>query len=193
MVEKDYRFTGAAGAENLADLFGPHSQLIVYHFMFESDWEAGCKSCSLLADHYGPSVVHLAARDVALVTVSIGPWPKLEAYRKRMGWEFKWVSSAGSDFNRDFNVSFTDDELAAGRVNYNYRADNTFPVREAPGISVFAKDDDGCVYHTYSAYSRGLETFIGVYDLLDIVPKGRDEANLPYGMDWVRLHDSYGD
>jgi len=192
-ISTNYRFTGADGEETLASLFGDADQLIVYHFMFDADWDVGCKSCSLLADHYGPSVAHLAARDVAFVTVSIAPWPKLEAFRKRMGWDFKWVSSAGSDFNRDFRVSFTDDEIANNQANYNYQENNTFPGREAPGISVFAKDEDGRIYHTYSTFSRGLETFIGAYDLLDIVPKGRDEDALAHGMMWVRLHDSYGD
>ena len=192
-VDKAYVFKGADGDETLSDLFGGADQLIVYHFMFDLDWEEGCKSCSFLADHYGTSVAHIARRDVALVTVSKAPWPKLDAFRNRMGWSFKWVSSEGSDFNRDFDVSFTDEEIANHAANYNFRADNSFPMREAPGISVFAKDEDGRIHHTYSAYSRGLENFIGAYHLLDIVPKGRDETELAFGMEWVRHHDRYGD
>ncbi len=192
-VDKAYLFEGPDGEEDLADLFQGAGQLIVYHFMFDTDWDEGCKSCSLLADHYGSSAVHIARRDVALVTVSKAPWAKLDAFAKRMGWSFKWVSSANSDFNRDFHVSFTDDEIAGHTANYNFRDGATFPVKEAPGISVFAKDEDGRIFHTYSAYSRGLENFIGAYDLLDIVPKGRNEADLAYGMEWVRLKDRYDD
>ena len=191
-VEKDYRFDGPGGEESLADLFDGRSQLIVYHFMFDPDWDEGCKSCSYLADHYDRSIVHLAHRDVAMVTVSRAPLEKLEAFKRRMGWSFKWVSSAASDFNWDYHVSFTADELEKDEAYYNYRK-TSFPVTEAPGISVFYKDADGGLYHTYSSFARGLEVFIGTYHLLDIVPKGRDEAELSYGMEWVRHHDRYDD
>jgi predicted dithiol-disulfide oxidoreductase (DUF899 family) len=192
-VEKEYLFEGPNGTESLDDLFQGKSQLIVYHFMFDTDWDEGCKSCSFLADHYGSSVAHIAQRDVALVTVSKAPLARLDAFKKRMGWTFKWVSSEHSDFNRDFHVSFTDEEIADHRANYNFRDGSTFPMREAPGISVFARDEDGNIFHTYSAYARGLETFIGAYHLLDIVPKGRDESELSYGMEWVRHRDRYDD
>ncbi len=192
-VNKDYRFQSTIGEEKLADLFGDHSQLIVYHFMFDPEWDEGCKSCSFLADHYAPSVVHLEHRDVALVTVSLAPLEKLEAFKRRMNWDFKWVSSLGSDFNRNFHVTFTQEEIEQNKAFYNYQESATFPVREAPGISVFYKDDAGTIYHTYSAYARGLENFIGAYTLLDTVPKGRDESNLTYGMEWLRHKDRYDD
>jgi predicted dithiol-disulfide oxidoreductase (DUF899 family) len=189
-VEKDYRFQGSDGPLGLADLFEGRSQLIVYHFMFDPEWDEGCKSCSLLADHYDPAVVHLNARDVSLVTVSRAPLDKLEAFKARMGWSFPWVSSHGSQFNRDFFVSFTDEECAGGQAYYNYRK-TEFPMREAPGLSVFRRDADGGLYHTYSAYARGLDLFIGAYNFLDIVPKGRDEGDLSFSMEWVRHHDRY--
>lgn len=191
-VDKDYSFESSTGCKSLADLFAGRSQLIVYHFMFGPDWEEGCKSCSLIADHYDPLVVHLAARDVTLVTASRAPLEKLLAYRDRMGWKFEWVSSLGSDFNWDYHVSFTAEQREQGTAKYNY-GQQPFPVDEAPGISVFARDDGGQVFHTYSAFARGLETFMGVYRFLDIVPKGRDEGDLTYGMEWVRHHDRYGD
>lgn len=189
-IEKDYRFHGERGECGLADLFGDHSQLVLQHFMFDADWDEGCKSCSFMADHMNPAVAHLAHRDVACVAVSIAPLEKLLAYRERMGWTFPWYSSAGSDFNRDFGVTFTDAELQSNSAEYNY-ATGAFPVNEAPGISAFARGDDGAVYHTYSVYARGLETFITAYDYLDLVPKGRDEDDLAYGMEWVRHHDNY--
>ena len=190
-IEKAYTFDAPSGRETLADLFGDRDQLIVYHFMFDPEWDAGCKSCSFLADHFNPSIVHLAARNVAMVAVSKAPLEKLKAFKKRMGWDFKWVSSAYNDFNRDFGVSFTDDEME-GEAFYNFGTQQ-FPVREAPGASVFARGDDGALYHTYSVYSRGLERFMGAYDWLDISPKGRDEDGLAYGMEWLRLKDSYED
>lgn len=189
-VEKNYVFDGPGGRESLADLFAGRSQLIVYHFMFDPQWEAGCKSCSFLADHYNPSVIHLAQRDVTLVTVSRAPLDKIEAFRRRMGWSFKWVSSFNTDFNRDFHVSFTPEEKERGQVEYNYGVSRYFS-SEGPGLSVFALDT-GAVYHTYSVYSRGLDILIGAYNLLDLVPKGRDEDGLPSSMAWVRHHDSYG-
>ena len=191
-VERTYRFDGPEGEETLADLFAGRSQLIVYHFMFDPDWDEGCKSCSFLADHYEPAIVHLAQRNVTLVTVSRAPLAKIEAFRERMGWRFKWVSSFRSDFNRDYHVSFSPEDLAAGEVYYNYAA-TAFPMTESPGISVFYKDDSGSVFHTYSSYARGLDMFIGAYHLLDIVPKGRDEDTLDFSMEWIRHHDRYGE
>jgi predicted dithiol-disulfide oxidoreductase (DUF899 family) len=192
-VEEDYRFTGPDGEQTLADLFGSCSQLIVYHFMFETDWTEGCKSCSFVTDHIEPSIVHVAQRDVNVVLVSRAPLQKLEDFRQRMGWKLHWVSSEGSDFNRDYQVSFTQDEIEQHKVYYNYRSDRSFPSTEGPGISTFCKDEDGTVYHTYSSYQRGLENFIGAYTLLDIVPKGRAEKDLLYGMHWLRLKDAYDD
>ncbi len=191
-VEKDYTFDGPHGKETLADLFGGKSQLIVYHFMYDSEWTEGCKSCSFIADHYNPSIIHLNHRDVAMVTVSRAPLEKLEAYKNRMGWTFKWVSSFASDFNSDYYVTFTPEQTQKGEMYYNYRI-GKFPVSEAPGISVFYKNAGGEVFHTYSSFARGLENFIGTYTLLDIVPKGRDEGALKYGMEWVRHHDRYQD
>ncbi len=192
-VEKDYIFQGSEGEESLSDLFGGMSQLIVYHFMFAPDWDEGCKSCSFLMEHCDRSAVHLAQRDTALVAVSRAALQKLHEFRDRMGWNFKWVSSGEGEFNYDYHVSFTDAELASGGVHYNFRDNVAFGIPDAPGVSTFVKDDEGRLYHTYSSYGRGLEGFITAYDLLDIVPKGRDEDSLPYGMAWVRLKDRYGD
>ena len=189
-VEKAYVFDGPDGEETLADLFGGRGQLIVYHFMFDPEWDEGCKSCSFLADHYEPAIVHLAQRDVTLVTVSRAPPARIEAFRQRMGWRFKWVSSHRSDFNRDYGVTFSPEDLAGGGVCYNYVA-AAFPMTEGPGISVFRKDGSGSVFHTYSSYARGLDMFIGAYHLLDIVPKGRDEDDLAFSMEWIRHHDRY--
>lgn len=190
-VDKEYVFEGPGGKETLGDLFDGRGQLIVYHFMFDPEWTEGCKSCSLLADHYDPSIVHLRQRDVSMVTVSRAPLETLEAFRKRMDWKFKWVSSHGNDFNWDYHVSFKREDLESG-VCYNYGT-QSFPVAEAPGISVFYKDADGTIYHTYSSFARGLDIFLTVYNFLDIVPKGRDEESLTYGMEWVRHHDRYDD
>jgi len=190
-VEKDYVFDGPEGKVHLADLFDGRSQLIVYHFMFDPEWSQGCKSCSFIADHYNPAIIHLNHRDVSMVTVSKAPLGKLEEFRKRMGWTFKWVSSFGNDFNRDFGVSFTEEELKSPLTVYNYDR-KPYPVKELPGMSVFFKDDEGNIYHTYSSYARGLDIFLGTYNLLDIVPKGRDEAGMR-GMDWLRHHDRYED
>jgi predicted dithiol-disulfide oxidoreductase (DUF899 family) len=191
-VEKNYVFDGPDGKETLADLFDGRSQLIVYHFMFDPEWSEGCKSCSFFADQYNPAIIHLRQRDVSMVAVSRAPLEKLLSFRKRMGWTFKWVSSYGNDFNRDFHVTFTAVELASGAVNYNYDF-KPFPVAEAPGISVFFKDNKGNIFHTYSTYARGLDIFLTAYNLLDIVPKGRDEDGLSYSMEWIRHHDRYGD
>lgn len=189
-VAKNYVFDTPAGKKTLADLFDGRSQLIVYHFMLGPGWEAGCPSCSFLADHFDGANIHLAQRDVTLAVVSRAPLSEIEAFQRRMGWKFPWVSSNGSDFNFDFHVSFTDAEFARGKVNYNYTVE-TFPSQEAPGASVFFKDEDGSVYHTYSSYGRGLDMFLGAYHFLDIVPKGRDEEGLPWSMAWVRHHDRY--
>lgn len=189
-VEKEYTFRGPQGSETLASLFEDKSQLIVYHFMFDPEWAEGCKSCSFIADHYDPLIVHLKHRDVAMVTVSRAPLEKLEAFKKRMGWNFKWVSSFGGDFNWDYHVSFNPEQNQKGEAYYNYRQ-GAFSSSEAPGASVFYKDASGAVYHTYSVFARGLENFLTTYTWLDIVPKGRDEASLSYGMQWVRHHDRY--
>ncbi len=191
-VEKAYVFDGPGGQETLADLFDGRSQLIVYHFMMGPDWEEGCKSCSFLADHFDGGVVHLEQRDTTFVVVSRAELPKIEVFKKRMGWRFKWVSSYGSDFNRDYHVTFTDDEISNASAYYNYKK-GTFPSDEAPGLSVFTKDAGGDVFHTYSSYARGLDMLLGAYNFLDLVPKGRDEAALQWSMEWVRHHDRYED
>ncbi len=191
-VDKEYVFDGPGGKETLADLFDVRSQLLVYHFMYGPDWTEGCKSCSFLADHFNPAIPHLRQRDVTMVAVSRAPLEILEAFKKRMGWCFKWVSSLANDFNRDYQVSFTDEELEKGDVYYNY-ARQGFPSTEAPGVSVFYKDENGEVFHTYSSYQRGLDMFITAYHYLDLVPKGRDEGGLSYTMEWLRLHDEYDD
>lgn len=191
-IEQTYEFDGADGKRSLLDLFDSCSQLLVYHFMFGPDWPEGCKICSMCADHYDPLVVHLKARDVSMVTISRAPIETLQSFKQRMGWNFEWVSSLNNEFNRDFGVTFTDEEQAEGRMDYNYRL-GSFPVTECPGVSSFARNEDGEVFHTYSAYSRGLENLLGIYNLLDLVPNGRNESELPYGMAWVRHHDRYED
>jgi predicted dithiol-disulfide oxidoreductase (DUF899 family) len=189
-VEKDYVFDGPNGKETLANLFGNKTQLLAYHFMFGPDWEQGCPTCSIVADNIDPNVIHLEHRDVALAVVSRAPVAKIEAFKKRMGWHFKWVSSLANDFNYDYGVSFTAEETAKGKF-YNYGTSD-FPSEEAGGISVFAKNSAGTVFHTYSSYARGPEFLIGAYGYLDLVPKGRDEDGLPFTMAWVRHHDRYG-
>lgn len=189
-VEKNYVFDGPDGKVTLADLFGGRSQLVIYHFMFGPEWEEGCPSCSFVSDHFDGSLAHLAARDVAMVVVSRAPLAKIEEFKERMGWKFQWVSSNGSDFNGDFRVSFTDEEIARGKVNYNYQMQE-FPSAEAPGLSVFYKEAEGGIYHTYSTYARGLEQIMSTYRILDMVPKGRDEDLLPFPMNWLRHHDRY--
>jgi predicted dithiol-disulfide oxidoreductase (DUF899 family) len=189
-IEKDYVFDTPAGQRTLAELFEGRRQLLVQHFMFAPGWEAGCKSCSFMADHIDGANVHLAQRDVTLLVVSRAPLAEIERFRQRMGWQFKWVSSHGSDFNHDFGVSFTPEEVAKGEVYYNYGMWPS-PYEELPGISVFCKDDAGNVFHTYSTYGRGVEVMMGAYNLLDLTPKGRDEDHLNYTMEWVRHHDRY--
>lgn len=187
-VEKQYVFDAPEGRTTLADLFRGRSQLIVHHFMFGPDWDAGCPSCSLAADHAEGAIVHLENHDVAYVRVSRAPLAKIEAYRKRMGWQARWVSSHGSDFNYEFHVSFTSEELAEGKVYYNY--DMTEGYEELHGLSVFYKDESGDLFHTYSTYARGYEQMISAFMYFDITPKGRNENEI---MDWVRRHDEYGD
>jgi predicted dithiol-disulfide oxidoreductase (DUF899 family) len=191
-VDKEYVFEGPDGKVSLSDLFDGRSQLIVYHFMFGPDWEEGCPSCSYLADHFDGMLPHLNHRDVSFVVVSRAPLEKLKGYESRMGWRFKWVSSLGNDFNRDYHVTFDEDELANGEAYYNYRKTG-FPSGEAPGLSVFYRDEDGEIFHTYSTYARGLDILIGTYNFLDLVPKGRDEQDLSFTMEWVRRHDRYED
>jgi len=191
-VEQDYVFEGPTGKENLSILFGECSQLIVFHFMFGADWKEGCPSCSFWADNVDGIDVHLNHRDIKLVAVSKAPLPSLESYQRRMGWQFKWVSSFENCFNHDFQVSFTPEEIEKGEVIYNYGV-NKFPREELPGFSVFYKDGNGDIFHTYSCYSRGLDMLNGAYHFMDIAPKGRDEAELDYGMAWLRRHDQYDD
>jgi predicted dithiol-disulfide oxidoreductase (DUF899 family) len=191
-LEKAYMFDGPKGKESLADLFGERSQLIVYHFMLGPDWKEGCPSCSFISDHIDASVVHLAARDVRLVVVSRAPLAQIEAFKKRMGWRFHWVSSNATDFNFDYQVSMTKEELEKGQVYYNYSTQQ-FPSEERPGTSVFYRDGSGNIFHTYSSYARGLDILIGAYNWLDLTPKGRDEEGLKHGMAWVRHHDKYGE
>ena len=173
-IEKEYVFEGPNGPERLEDLFDGRNQLVIYHFMFGPDWEQGCASCSFVADHFGPALIHLAHRDVTLRAVSRAPIERIEAFRKRMGWQFHWLSSASDDFNVDFRVS------SPGA-----------PLDEAPGLSVFTRGDDGAIYHTYSTYERGLDLLVGTYNLLDLVPKGRDEDGYAFSMTWLRHHDRY--
>jgi predicted dithiol-disulfide oxidoreductase (DUF899 family) len=192
LIEKNYVFEGPNGKETLSDLFGGKSQLMIYHFMLGPGWVQGCPSCSFLADHFDGAAIHLAQRDVSLVVVSRAPLAEIEAYKKRMGWKFKWVSSFGNDFNRDFHVSFTTEEKTRGKVEYNYKL-TEFPSEEAPGLSAFIKGEGGDVLHTYSSYARGLDMLVGTYNFLDMAPKGRDEGALPWTMAWVRRHDEYED
>jgi predicted dithiol-disulfide oxidoreductase (DUF899 family) len=191
-VEKPYVFDGADGKETLADLFGRRSQLIVQHFMFGPGWAEGCVGCSFGADHVDGARLHFEHRDVTFTAVSRAPLPQIEAFKKRMGWRFKWVSSFGSDFNYDFNVSFTKEDEAKGKVFYNYEW-RDFESDELSGLSVFHKDEDGGIFHTYSTFARGDELLSGAYMYLDLVPKGRDEGELPYPSAWWRHHDKYDD
>ncbi len=190
LVDKPYVFDAPGGKRTLADLFDGKRQLVVQHFMFAPGWAQGCPSCSFMADHVDGARPHLAQRDVAFAAVSRAPLADIERFRERMGWQFPWVSSFGTDFNRDFHVSFAPEESERGEVYYNFGM-TAFPQEEAPGISAFMRNDAGQVFHTYSTYGRGVELMMGAYDLLDIAPKGRDEDNLPFAMDWVRHHDRY--
>ena len=187
-VDKPYVFEGPNGTETLPELFGDRSQLIVYHFMFDPSWEAGCKSCSFWADNFERNVIHLKQRDVTLVAISRAPLSKIEAFKNRMGWTFKWVSSANGTFNYDYRVSFTPEQRAKGEAYYNYATQKN-SMSELAGISVFCKDSNGTVFHTYSCYARGLDMMNAAYHYLDLVPKGRDEADHPQA--WVRHRDNY--
>jgi len=189
-VDENYVFEGGDGPVTLAELFDGRSQLLVYHFMFAPEWSQGCKSCSLVADHYDPAIVHLHHRDTSMVTVSRAPIEKLMAFRERMGWSFPWVSSGRNSFNKDYGVYFTEQELESKLTIYNYESP-PYPISDLPGLSAFVRDENGAIYHTYSTYARGLDQFLNVYNLLDVTAKGRDEEGLE-GMAWVRHHDRYG-
>ena len=191
-VDKQYTFEGPNGKETLPQIFDGASQLVVYHFMFDPKWDAGCPHCSFWADNFDRIGIHLKHRDISFVAISRAPYAKLEAYHKRMGWSFKWLSSFGSDFNYDYYVSFTPEEVAKEQSYYNYRL-NKPPASEMVGISVFHKDGDGTIFHTYSCYSRGVDMLNGAYHYLDLVPKGRDEAGHNNPQFWVRRHDEYKD
>ena len=188
-VDKPYVFDTAEGQRTLAELFGERRQLLVQHFMLGPDWEQGCPSCSFMADHTDGMAIHLAHRDTALVAISRAPLAEIERFRRRMGWQFPWVSSHSSSFNYDFAVSFTPEQLARG-IDYNF-GPWPYPYEELPGVSVFVRDDSGEVFHTYSTYGRGVEVMMGTYRLLDLTPKGRDEKDVEYKMEWVRHHDRY--
>lgn len=187
----EYVFEGPTGKVTLSELFDRHTQLVVYHFMLGPGWDEGCPVCSLVADQLDALRVHLPARDVALTLVSRAPFAEIDRFKRRMGWQVDWVSSHGTTFNRDFNVSFSKEEVANGKAYYNYDS-SSFVSEEAGGVSIFCKNHQGEVFHTYSAYERGAEPLLAVYGLLDLVPKGRDEEGLPWPMAWVRHHDKYG-
>ena len=190
-VEKNYVFDGPNGRETLGDLFEGRSQLVIKHFMFGPGWEQGCTGCSFGTDHLEGALVHLEHHDVTVVMVSRAPFAELEAFRRRMGWRIKWVSSNGDDFNYDYHVSFKPDDMAAGKVYYNYGMTDGV-IEDMPGISVFHKLPDGEIVHTYSTYARGAEGTISTYSILDLTPKGRNETGPGHNLtDWVRLHDQY--
>jgi predicted dithiol-disulfide oxidoreductase (DUF899 family) len=187
-VDKDYVFDGPRGKETLSELFDGRSQLIVYHFMFGPDWDAGCKHCSFWADNFDRIIVHLNHRDVTMVAASRAPYRKLESYKKRMGWNFKWVSSGNTDFNFDYHVSFTPEEEAKKKAFFNYKIQDP-DSSDREGASIFFKDARGNVFHTYSTYARGIDMVNGAYHYLDLVPKGRDEGKS--GPSWLCRHDEY--
>ena len=178
-VDDQYVFDGPKGEESLSEVFEGRSQLIVYHFMFHPSWSEGCVYCSFCADNFNGIITHLNHRDAAMVAISRAPLAQLEAFKKRMGWTFRWLSSFDSGFNRDYHVSIAQEGAEKGENE------------EAPGISVFHRDEDGDIFHTYSCYARGLDMLNGAYHYLDLLPKGRDEAGLPYAQAWVRHHDKY--
>jgi predicted dithiol-disulfide oxidoreductase (DUF899 family) len=188
-LEKDYLFDTPDGPRRLADLFDGRHQLVMQHLMFGPGWEQACKSCSYMADHTDATLPHLAARDTAFVAVSRAPLGEIAPFKQRMGWRFPWVSSHGTDFNRDFGVSFTAEEIASGTADYNFGG--TPAGEEMPGVSTFWRDESGEVFHTGSTYGRGVEVMMHTYRLLDLTPKGRDEAALDFTMAWVRHHDRY--
>jgi predicted dithiol-disulfide oxidoreductase (DUF899 family) len=189
-IDKAYHFDTPQGPRTLADLFEGKRQLLVQHFMFGAGWAQGCPSCSYMADHADGMTAHLAQRDISFVAVSRAPLEDLARFRERMGWQFRWVSSNDSDFNFDFHVSFTPEETASGAVNYNYGL-RPFPAEEAPGLSVFVRDADGTIFHSYSTYGRGVEAMMGTYRMIDLTPIGRNERDVPNRMEWVRHHDRY--
>ena len=189
-VDKRYVFDGPGGRQTLADLFRQRRQLVVQHFMFAPDWNEGCKSCSFWADGFDHMIPHLAARDTTLVAISRAPFQRLDAFKARMGWSFDWLSSADSDFNYDFAVSFKPDEIRSDMKVYNFGTLG-FGIEEAPGISVFYRDETGAIFHTYSCFARGLDMMNAAYHYLDLTPLGRHEEGLPYPMDWLRLRDRY--
>ena len=190
-VEKPYVFDGPGGRQGLSDLFEERSQLIVYHFMFPPEWDEGCPHCSFWADNFNDVIVHLNQRDVTFVAISRAPLAKIEAFQKRMGWTFKWLSSGGGDFNYDLGASFRPEEIESGAPLFNFGTMKPgFTDRE--GVSVFYKDQNGDIFHTYSAYARGIDMFNTAYHYLDIAPKGRDEDGLKFTQAWVRHHDRYG-
>lgn len=188
-LDKAYSFDTPAGRRTLCDLFDGRRQLLIQHFMLAPGWEQGCKSCSYMADHTDATLVHLAQRGVSFVAVSRAPLDEIERFRRRMGWQFPWVSAHDTDFNKDFHVSFTAGEMANGTADYNFG--DTPKGEEMPGVSAFWKDDTGAVFHTYSTYGRGVEVMMHTYRLLDLTPKGRDEDGLSFTMEWVRHHDRY--
>ena len=187
-IEKDYTFDGPNGQETLAQLFGDRSQLVIYHFMFAPEWEVGCKNCSFWADNFNGITAHLRQRDVAFTAISRAPLSKLQAFARRLGWTFKWVSSQGNDFNYDFEVSFKPEAVARGDATYNF-AKLQYARSDMPGISVFAKDESGAVFRTYSTFGRGIDMMNTAHNYLDLVPKGRDEGGKI--MAWVKLRDLY--
>lgn len=187
-VEKSYTFQTGQGEKTLAELFGDNSQLIVYHFMLGPGWDEGCTGCSFISDHFDAPLKHIVHHDVSLVVVSRATLPEIQKFKKRMGWEFDWVSSSGSDFNYDYYVSFHKEDLAKGKTNYNYEMMENTEMEDLHGTSVFYKDESGRIFHTYSHYARGGDLLLGAHNLLDLTPKGRNEKST---MDWVRLHDQY--
>ena len=190
-VDREYTFDGPNGRESLSELFGDASQLIVYHFMFDPEWDEGCVACSFMADHFNPATIHVEQRNAAFVAISRAPLDKVQAYRERMGWDFKWLSSSDCTFNFDFQVSYPSQDDQPGPREHNY-AMIDFEGTEAPGLSVFYKDEQGGIFHTYSIYARGLEDFLGTYRFLDVLPDGRNEDDLPWPMAWLQRHDQYG-
>lgn len=189
-VEKQYQFDGPDGEASLSDLFVGKQQLLIYHFMLGPDWEEGCTSCSFWADNFDGIDIHLAHRDISFLAVSRAPYDKLAAYKKRMGWRFKWLSSFGSDLNYDYQVSFTPEQKEDNEIEYNFRKTPYF-IDELVGVSVFAKDEQGDIFHTYSTYSRGVDMLNGAYNYIDLTPKGRDEHGEAQNMGWLKRHDQY--